>query len=332
MAKKITALLLVLLLCISVVGCSNDSAPDGMYLVSHSDEPFKLYVPDSWTSNSSSGISGAFISGSANIAVSARYFTPENPETTLDEYNASYIESCASGLEQFTLIENPSALVGGADAKQLIYTVMSEEISFKFSVYIVKYNGDFVTLSMHCPTDMYDEYSSQFSNIADAFVLCQKGDVVNDSVTDSKTPEGMKIASSDIVEYRLYVPTAWICNSQSGKSEAYFPESGKPNITVTSYSPNEKMTAEEYFEMCEKEYKESLDGYELISVADRTVGERAAKCYTYSVNAGGARVRIMQTVMEYSGLVYSVTYTALDERFDNHVEEVNSILDAFRFR
>ncbi len=332
MAKKITALLLVLILCMSVVGCSNDSTPDGMHLVSRSDEPFKLYVPDSWTSNSSSGISGAFISGSANIAVSARYFTHENANATLESYTAEYIASCAEGLEQFSLIEKPSALIGGADAQQLIYTVVNEEISFKFSVYIVKYANDFVLLSMHAPTDMYDEYAPQFSKIVDAFVLCEKGDAVNDCVTDSKTPEGMKIASSDIVEYRLYVPTSWICNSQSGKSEAYFPESGKPNVTVTSYSPNEEMSVEKYFEMCEKEYKNSLDGYEFISVSDRTVGERAAKCYTYSVNAGGARVRIMQTVMSYSGLVYSITYTALDERFDNHVEEVNSVLDAFRFR
>ncbi len=332
MAKKITALLLALVLCIAVTGCSRDDAPDGMYLVSSSDEPFKLYVPDSWASNSSSGISGAFISGSANIAVSARYFAHENANATLESYTAEYIASCAAGLEQFNLAESTAALIGGENATQLIYTVMNGEESFKFSVYIVKYADDFVLLSMHAPADMYDEYSPQFSKIVDAFVLCQKGDAVNDCVTDSKTPEGMKIASSDVVEYRLYVPTAWICDSQSEKSEAYFPESGKPNVTVTSYSPSEEMTAEEYFRMCENEYRQSLDGYELISALDRAVGSRAAKCYTYSVNAGGARVRIMQTVMEYSGLVYSITYTALEERFDNHMEDVNAMLDAFRFR
>ncbi len=331
MLKKLTALLLVLVFCVAAAGCSDGGAPDGMYLVSRADEPFRLYVPDSWTSNVSSGISGAFISGSANIAVSARYFTPDNPELTLDDYTAAYVESCAAELG-INLLEKGAALLGGADARQLIYTVLNGDSLFKFSVYITKYGDDFVLLSMHSPADMYDEYASQFSEIVDAFVLCEKGEAVNDCVTDSKTPAGMKIASSDIVEYRLYVPTSWVCDSQSGVSEAYFPESGKPNITVTSYSPDTEMTAEQYFEACEPEYKKSLDGYELISAADRTVGGRAARCYTYAVNAGGARVRISQTVLEYSGLIYSITYTALDESFDNHMEDVGKVLDAFRFR
>ncbi len=330
MIKKVTALMLVLIFCIAATGCADgDGAPDGMYLVSRADEPFKLYVPDSWTSNSSSGISCAFISGSANIAVSARYFTRD---ITLDSYTAEYIESCAKGLDSFELLEKTSALIGGVDAKQLVYTVSSGESTFKFSVYIAEYAGEIVLLSMHSPVDMYDEYSSQFSKIVDAFVLCEKAEAVNDCVTDSKTPAGMKIASSDIVEYRLYVPTSWVCDSQSGKSEAYFPESGKPNITVTSYSPDGEMTAEKYFEACERQYEESLDGYELISASDRTVGERAAISYIYTVDADGARVRIMQTVMEYSGLIYSITYTALDESFDTHMEDVGTVLDAFRFR
>ncbi len=332
MAKKITALLLVLIFCIAAVGCAKDDIPDGMYLASRSDEPFKLYVPESWMSNSSSGISSAFISGSANIAVSARYFTPESSETTLDEYTNSYIESCEKGLEQFDLLENTAAVIGANDAKKLAYTVKSGEKSFKFSVYLVKYAGDFITLSFHAPADVYDDYSSQFSEIADVFVLCEKGEVVNDLVTDSKTPEGMKIASSDVLEYRFYVPTSWVCDSESGRSEAYFPESGKPNMTVTSYSPSEEMTAEQYFEMCEKQYKQSISGYEFIGASDRTVGQRAAKSYVYAATVNGVRVRIMQTVMEYSGLVYSITYTALDESFDNHMEDVGAMLDAFRFR
>ena len=80
MIKRITAALLALLMCFAVVGCSRDGAPDGMHLVSAEGEPFKLYVPEVWQSNASSGISGAFLSATDNIAVSARYFTPESSE------------------------------------------------------------------------------------------------------------------------------------------------------------------------------------------------------------------------------------------------------------
>ena len=55
--KKIIAFALVLIFCLTIVSCSDGEAPDGMYLVSGSHEPFKLYVPENWTDNRASGIS-----------------------------------------------------------------------------------------------------------------------------------------------------------------------------------------------------------------------------------------------------------------------------------
>ena len=86
MAKKIVAIFLAALTCFAFVGCSNDGAPDGMHLVSLEGEPFKLYVPKSWGNNVSSGISSAYFSGLDNVTVSARYYTPEDEDTSLDEY------------------------------------------------------------------------------------------------------------------------------------------------------------------------------------------------------------------------------------------------------
>ena len=142
----------------------------------------------------------------------------------------------------------------------------------------------------------------------------------------------MKIASPDNVEYRLYVPTTWVCDSQSKKAEAYFPESGRPNVTVTSYSPDEELTVQTYFEKCEKEYKDALEGYEIILTEERTVAQRQAVSYTYKATVGGVELRLMQTVLVYNGMVYSITYTALDDSFDAHTDDVNAMLDAFIFR
>ena len=163
-------------------------------------------------------------------------------------------------------------------------------------------------------------------------MLCEKSEEPNDCFTDKKTPDGMKIASPDNMQYRLYVPTSWHCNSQSERSQAYYPESGKPNVTVTSYSPQNVMTAEEYFEECQKEYEKMLEGYSLISVEDKTVADRTAKSYVYSATASGREMRIMQTVLVYNDMVYSITYTAFAESFEAHLDDVYSMLDAFTFR
>lgn len=197
---------------------------------------------------------------------------------------------------------------------------------------LVKYGVDFVTLTFYAPTELFENNSEDFDRIADEFVLCERADDTGDCVTDKKTPDGMKIASADVLEYRLYVPTEWICSSESGVSEAYYPESGKPNVTVSSYSPNNEMTVEEYFKECDKQYSEIFENYELISSEERTVGGRDAVSYTYSLTSDGKKIRIMQTVFVYSNLVYSFTYTALDGSFDAHIDDVNSMLDAFIFR
>jgi DNA segregation ATPase FtsK/SpoIIIE-like protein len=96
---------------------------------------------------------------------------------------------------------------------------------------IVKYSGDFVQLSFYCPSTRFEELDSdQFDAIVEEFRLCEKSEDTGDAVTDKKTPDSMKIASSDNVEYVMYVPSSWICNSESGMSEAYFDESAASYI------------------------------------------------------------------------------------------------------
>ncbi len=332
MHKKIIALLLALTFCLAAAGCSNDGAPDDMYSATIEGEPFYLYVPDAWTSNISSGISSAFRSGTDNVAVSARYYTHENGDMSLSDYITELTQTYSDTFEQFALSESNGSVLGGEDAYMLKYTASYKSEQFTFVQYITKHGGDFIFLTFRAPTELYDAYSEEFDTVREEFVLREREAVPEDAVTDKKTPEGMKIASSDIIEYRFYVPSTWICYSKSGVSEAYYPESGKPNVTVTSYSPDTNMTAEEYFTSVEGQYKESLSSYELISTEDRAVADREAKTYTYTVAYGEARVKIMQTVFVYNGIIYSITYTALDESFDAHMADVGKILDEFRFR
>ena len=245
MLKKITAVLVAVLMCVVAVGCSSDNSdvPDGMQLSSLEGEPFKLYVPESWTVNTASGISCAYYSALDKSMVTARYFTHENANITLDEYVTEHTVDCSETLELFNLVSNNPAILGGSDAKELIYTAKYDGKDYTFRQIITMHDGDFVLLTFYCPTEFYEDNTSQFDSIVSVFVLCDKGDGSGDYVTDKKTPEGMKIASADNLEYRLYVPASWVCDSDSGKSEAHYPEAGKPNIAVTSYSPDEDMTA-----------------------------------------------------------------------------------------
>ncbi len=331
MIKRISALLLALVMCAAMVACSTDGAPDGMKKVTLEGEPFILYVPESWTDNCSSGVSSAYYSSMDNILVTARYFTPAE-QKSLDEHVTALSDAYAATLPLYVLVSREAAVLGGENAVQLVYTADANGRSYTYRQLVTLYKGDVVLLTFYCPTDLYEAHNEEFSGVAEVFVLCDKGEVKNDCVTDKKTPAGMKIASGDNVQYRLYVPTSWICYSESGVSEAYYPTSGKPNVTVTAYTPDGEMTAEQYFAACETEYKQKISGYELLSTSDRTVAERAAKCYTYRATYTEAEFTVMQTVLEYNDMIYSITYTALSDSFDTYLGDVNTMLDSFIFR
>ena len=333
MLKKIIALALVAVICLLTVGCGSSDTPKDMKKSSLEGEPFILYVPEGWVENSKSGLSSAYYISSKTIAVSARYETVADTSVTVDKYIESYASKLASTVKDFNMVSLDAAVLGGKDARDMKYTMSREDgVSLTNRLICVRHGEDMVSLNFYCETELYEANSEQFKQMADVFVLTEKK-VVNDNVTDKHTPDGMKIASSDNIEYRLYVPTNWICDSTSGRSEAYYPTSSRPNVTVTSYTDSDATTPEGYFAELEKEYAAKLSGFELLGTSEKkTVGGRDAVSYTYRVEYDGVSFRIMQTVLIYLDNAYSITYTALDEDFEEHLSDVEKILEAFRFR
>lgn len=334
MPKKIIALSLALLMLLFAASCSkNDSdVPEDMQSATLSGEPFILYVPVSWSVNTGSGVSGAYISPNDKIMVTARYYTPADTSMTVDDY----VTLCAEGYktkEDFSIADRSPAVLGGKDAVKLTYTVTDGGRSMTCFQITTLHEGDMVSLHGYCPTDGWDARQEEFDEITSVFVLCDKTDPQGEELTDKDTPEGMEIASADHIEYRLYVPKTWICDAESGISEAYYPESGKSNVTVTSYTPSTSISVQEHFAACEEEYRATLPGYKRTEEpTEREVGGRTAYTYVYQTAVDGVEFRVMQTMFAYNEMIYSFTYTALAENYDLHMEDVEAMLTAFTFR
>ncbi len=335
MLKKITALCLALLLfSLCAVSCADDNEgiPDGMKSATLAGEPFLLYVPESWSLNTAGGISGAFYNSAQKILISARYYTPADPAMTLDGYVDFCSASYAETLSGYTVTARDAAILGGANAVRLNYTVTDGENSMTCFQITASYGGDFVSLHGYCASSLYEARQADYDSIIREFTLCEKSDPNGEPLTDKDTPAGFEIASAKHLEYRLYVPEVWVCDAQSGASEAYYPESGRSNIAVTSYSPTVSIGLEEYFAQCEESYKVSLPEYERLGSETRTVSGRVAHSYTYRTRVDGLEYTIMQTLCVQNQNIYSITYTALSENFELHREDVEAILNAFTFR
>ena len=342
MIKRFFALFLCIIIVLPILSScdKNGDIPDGMKSATLAGEPFILYVPEEWVDNLDSGISSAYYSLEKSILASARYYLYEGDiqSANLEEYVSSIEAQNAEALTDcgYECVGIKSMSLGAQDAQRYEYTYNYGGVeSNKTTViqYYTFYGEDVVVLSLYIASAYYtDEYVEVFEKIRKCFVLCEKT-VTNDEVIDKNTPEGMKKASDDDVQYACYVPKSWVTDLSDKLTYAYYPESGKPNITVTSFSPSEDISAKEYFLQCEMEYKKNLAKYELLGEpTERVVAERNAVSYQYKAVYGDCEYRFMQTILIYNSLAYSITYTARADAYEAHLADVELILNNFRFR
>lgn len=333
--KKISALALaLLLLTLSLVGCgtTDSQIPEGMQAAHLAGEPFRLYVPEGWSLNDAAGVSGAYSFATERVIANARYHRPDDPELTPEEYLLRCAEGYATSMDDFEFVSLEADLLGGEPAECLVYTATVNDVAYTCTQYTTLYDGLMISLYLYTPTDSKELTAESFEQIRANFAFDSLSESEHEPLVDDNTPDGMQIASGQDAAHRLYVPNTWICDPESGRSVAYYPESGRPNVSITLYSPNESMTPEDYFDLCAERYEDDLLGYELLSEDDCRMAGRSAKDYTYTASYDGVDYKLRQVIFSDGTVIYSLTYTALADRFDAHAEDVEAMIEAFTFR
>ena len=115
MFKKLMALsLAAILLCLSLVGCAatGGETPEGMQPAYLEGEPFRLYLPEGWSVNTVSGISGGFSYTTERVIANARYHTPANSDMTAEDYLRECASRYATSLSDFQVLSLEAATVG----------------------------------------------------------------------------------------------------------------------------------------------------------------------------------------------------------------------------
>lgn len=151
------------------------------------------------------------------------------------------------------------------------------------------------------------------------------------SCGDTDVPEGMKLASESNVPYKFYVPTAWVTQDGDNLSMAYYSVADQSSVQVLAYA--DSMTIDEYWAKCCEDYSKAFA--EFIpeeKVVDTVLGEKAAKQYTYTVKHSEKEYKMLQVVTSRDNLIYTMIYTSTPELFDSHIEQVEEMIEVFRFR
>ena len=151
-------------------------------------------------------------------------------------------------------------------------------------------------------------------------------------------PDGYKLVACDGDKFRLYVPKAWVSNTESGVTSAYYSVDENAFVSVYIAEDSENMTLAEYFEYCKGRYAAELTDFALVSEKTENVslGGKLAHELVFTVTRKvsdsdekadieaieGVKYKYLQLISEFDGDIYVLSFSCPEEKYDSHVAEV----------
>ncbi len=356
--RLLCAVLALSLLLGSLVACSGDSEiPDGYQYATCRGEYFRLFVPTQWTVNTESGVSGAYISVLDETAVSMaevvfdKTADPAESDTaaeptdttapavtaTLDDFVAAHIAEIST-MKGYQPEKEFDATLNAYRAKDITYTATVGEVTYRYRQVLTKVQGRFYVFTYSSHADAFDQWLDIVDGILENIVFYRDPFAGSEDEkkipTVDNVPAGMKLVSDNDVLYRFFAPVDWIAEPGSAASLVYYSEEDRSNVSVIGYVPEaDTYSAANYWTDMEKSYSTTLEGYTLLGEpVDSKMGDRNALVFEYTYSLGGVTYKCRQAICVYSYMVVVMTYTALPENYDAHLEDVEAMQAAMTFR
>ena len=147
-------------------------------------------------------------------------------------------------------------------------------------------------------------------------------------------PNGMKLASGDAVDYIMYVPQNWVTDISTGATTAYVSENDRSNISLVAFNlddPNE--TAPVFWDKYKEDLTLTFPDAEFTE-EDNTVinGSTAAIRRSFTATVTGDPYKFEMVIFNHFGAMFIFTYTATQEKFDLHLEDVDKIIQNIKLK
>ena len=143
-------------------------------------------------------------------------------------------------------------------------------------------------------------------------------------------PTGMQPATCEGATYRLFIPTTWTPNTNSGVSSGFFTQTELSMVSVTESPVEEGMTLETYWSECQKVYL-SYPGYQIESTVESTLGGVAAWAALFDLTYAGKDCRFLVILAIREQKVYTMLFCFTAERYDAYADDRDMIISNFRF-
>lgn len=149
--------------------------------------------------------------------------------------------------------------------------------------------------------------------------------------SDIKVPNGMQLCTNDVINYNLFVPSEWTPSISTGAVGAYCSAEDPTNVSVMAWNVDSSMTLDAWWDGYVTDFELVFDEMTVVSSETTTLGDVAAKKYTYTAKLGEHEYYYVQCACIHWSMVYVLTFTSTPENYETHTEDLADILEYFEF-
>ncbi len=156
MKRIISAMALLLALCLLLAGCnknSDDNTPNGYKLASSDEADYLFYVPESWIIDTSTLYTSAYVSAGDVSSISVTAYGLERESTTVADWWKGYQDQLTGTFSGYEAVSEKEITMGGVDGMQYTYTATLADVKYNFvCTAVVKANYVYYMLYTSTPT------------------------------------------------------------------------------------------------------------------------------------------------------------------------------------
>ena len=160
-----------------------------------------------------------------------------------------------------------------------------------------------------------------------AFVSC------GEKKEEIKVPDGMKLASSEDVDYLMFVPETWRVDRSDLYTSAYFSSGDATSISVSAYGLTGGVAdLDSWWKSFSDEAKTVYGEFTEVDAKKAKLDGIAGKEYTFTAKLGETQYNYIVTAVIKDYYVYYVTYTSTPDYYEDHLEERVQVIENFDFK
>ncbi len=174
----------------------------------------------------------------------------------------------------------------------------------------------------------------KFTALLCAVIICTGALLLSScGKTDPDVPSGMKLASSEDADYIMYVPEMWRVDRSTLYTSAFYSSGDATSISCAAYGMNyTDRSVDDWWNSFEDEMKSLYTDVSDIQKAEASLGGVSGQKYTFSASLNGTEYNYIITAALKSNYIYYVTYTSTPDYYENHLEELDSVIANFAFK